>query len=404
VRTSRLIAHGLRTLARQKLRSGFIMLGVLLGVAALTLVVSVGQGVETKMVATIRQVIGDSSVLVIGGGGRLMGSPRGEGARLTVDDVAAVAREVPEVVDWDPQQDLVLTVRHGDATATARVLGQSERWERVWGRSVARGESFDAAAVAGSSRVALLGATVVRDLFGDEDPLGAEVRVGAVPFRVIGVLETFGTDLHGMDRDDEVVVPISTLMRRLANVDTIAGAKLLLRDPEGSAEAAAAIRRVLRERHGLLPAQPSDFRIITAVEAQRMVASVRRILVLWVPLAAALVLLVAGIVSAALMLASVNERVAEIGLRRAVGARPDDIGLQLLVETAVTTLAGGLGGLALGYLGARWVGGRLGLGEVFSWSALLLGLTASALTGLLSGVAPARRAARLQPVDALRRG
>ncbi|HEV8630938.1 MAG TPA: ABC transporter permease [Thermoanaerobaculia bacterium] len=402
MRTTRLLVHGLRAMPRFKLRSGFIILGVTLGVSALTLVVSVGRGVETKMLATIRQILGDSSVLVIGGGGRLMGSPRGEGARLTIDDVAAVAREVPEVEQWDPQQDLALSVRHGDAVARVRVLGQSERWEQVWGRSVARGESFDAAAVGGAARVALVGETVARDLFGHQEPLGAEVRIGGVPFRVIGVLERYGTDMHGMDRDDEIVVPISTLMRRLGNVDTIAAAKLLVRHPERSAETAAAIRRVLRQRHALAKAQPSDFRIMTAVEVQRNVATIRRILLLYVPLGAAVVLLVAAIVSAALMLASVNERVAEIGLRRAVGARPDDIRLQFLVETAVTTLGGGLAGLLLAYVGTRWIAGRLQLGEVFSWSAVLLGIAASTLTGLLAGVAPARRAARLQPVDALR--
>ncbi len=402
MRTGRFLAHGLRAMLRYKLRSAFIMLGVFLGVATLTLVVSIGQGVRAKMLTTVRQIVGDSSMIVLGGGGRLMGNARGDGARLTIDDIAAVARELPEIGGWDPQQDLALPVRHGGADETARVLGQSERWEQVWGRSVARGRSFDATAVSSSARVALIGETVAHRLFGDQDPVGSDVRIGSVPFRVIGVLERYGTDLHGMDRDNEVVVPISSLMRRLTNVDTIAAAKLVLRDPASSGETTDAVRRILRERHGLAPDQPDDFRIVTAVQAQRMVSKMSRMLVLWVPLVAAVVLLVGGIVSAALMLASVSGRTAEIGLRRAVGARPDDIRLQFLVETAVTIVCGGLAGLAVGYAGAHWIAGRMELGQTFSWGAVAVGLAASVLTGLLAGVAPARRAARMQPADALR--
>ncbi|HXT19155.1 MAG TPA: ABC transporter permease, partial [Thermoanaerobaculia bacterium] len=297
MRTSRLLRHGLRSMGRYKLRSGFIILGVLIGVFALSVVVAVGRGVERKMLATIRQVVGDSAVIVMGGGGRITGSPRGDVARLTIDDVAAIAREVPGIDDWDPQQDQLLSVRHDNATATVRVLGHSERWERVWGRSVLRGESIDAAAVAGAARVALIGETAARDLFGGADPLGAEVRIGGVPFRIVGTLEPFGTDMHGMDRDDEIVVPISTMLRRLANVDTISAAKLLLHDDSRSKETVTELLRVLRERRALTPGEPDDFRVLSAVAVQRTVATIRRILLLYVPLGAAVVLLVAAVVS-----------------------------------------------------------------------------------------------------------
>jgi putative ABC transport system permease protein len=341
-------------------------------------------------------------VLIFGGGGRLMGGGHGDNVRLTLDDVEAVAKEVPEVQAWDPQQDASMSVRRGDASTTVRVLGESERSEQVWGRTVSRGQYFDAAAVAGSARVALIGETAARKLFGGDDPLDAEVRIGAVPFRVIGVLERFGVDLHGMDRDNEMVVPITTFNRRLTNSDTIAAAKLVIRDAPRSKEIARAMRRVLRERHGLTAGQPDNFRIITSVQAQSMVAKISRILVVYVPLGSLLILLVGGIVAATLMLASVNERVAEIGLRRALGARAEDIRWQFLIETAATTLCGGALGILLGYLGARWAGVRWQLGDVFSWRAVLVGLGAAALTGFLAGVVPAKRAAQLQPADALR--
>lgn len=400
---ARLVRHSLGTLARYRLRSSFMMLSTLVGVAALTLVVSIGEAGERKILATVRQLFGGSSILLSAGGTNFMGGPRGQAARLTLDDLEALARELPGIAAWDPQQVLSgAAVRYGEANGTARVLGQSERSEQVWGRGVSRGDFFDAAAVAGSARVALLGETVARELFADEDPLGAEILVGSVPLRVLGILEPFGTDVHGMDRDDEVVVPISTAMRRLLNVDTIQGAKLLVEDPKVVAETAREVRRFLRDRHALASGQPDDFSLITSVQVQEMVAKTRRVLFLFLPLAAAVSLLAGGVVAASLMLASVNERVGEIGLRRAVGARPRDIGRQFLLETAVTALGGGLAGIALGSWAAWLLAERLNLGDVLSPKAMLLGLLAAAMTGLLAGVVPAQRAARLAPADALR--
>jgi len=378
------------------------MLGSLAGVAALTLVASIGQGVEAKVMKTMGQIVGDSSVLVISGGSRILGSPRAGASRLTLDDLTAIGDEIDNIDVWDPQQEIATVVRYRDSATTVRVLGQSERSERVWDRTVARGRYFDAAAVKSAARVALLGGTVARTLFGDEDPVDAEIRIGAVLFRVIGVLEPFGTDMHGMDRDNEIVVPISTLMRRLTNVDTIAAARLLVKDPAREEHTGREIVRILRARHALVPDEPDDFRLVTTVEVRRMTTWVRRVLRLFVPLVSAVVLLVAGIVAAALMLSSVNERVAEIGLRRAVGARPDDIRLQFATETAITILGGGMGGLMLGYAGAQYLAMRLQLGSTFSWEAVVIGFVASGVTGLLAGVLPARRAAQLHPAVALR--
>lgn len=400
--TMRLVKHSLRTMRRFKLRSGFMMLGSFIGVAALTLVVSIGESAERRILSTVRQLFGSSSILIFSGGGRMMGGPRAGGARMTLDDIEALARELPAIEAWDPQQFQRAAVRYGDAGGSVRLLGQSERSERVWDRGVTSGAYFDAAAVSSSARVALVGETVVRELFGDEDPLGAEILIGSVRFRVIGILEPFGTDAHGMDRDDEVVIPISTAMRRVINVDTIRAAKLLVNDPALVEATAREVRQILRERHALGGDQPDDFTVITAVEVQKMVAKVQQVLFVFLPLVAGISLLAGGVVAASLMLASVNDRVGEIGLRRAVGARPDDIQLQFLLETAVTTLGGGLLGLALGIAVAQAVADRMGLEGLLSWKAIVLGLAAAAVTGFLAGVVPARRAARLQPADALR--
>jgi len=400
--TMRLTWHSVRMMNRYKLRTSFMMLGSIIGVAALTLVVSVGQATERKMLKMVAQVFGDSSVIILDRGSQMMGGPRSPGVRLKVDDIEAVAKGLPGIDAWDPQQGISTPVRHGEATETAQILGESERSERVWNRRASRGEFFDQAAVTGSARVAVIGQTVANELFQNEDPLGADIQIGAVPFRVIGILEPWGTDPHGMDRDNEIVVPITTLMRRLTNVDTISSAKLLVSDAGRTEEMTPEISRILRERHRLSAGQPDDFSILTATEVRQMVGQVQRVLFLYLPLVAAVSLVAGGIVSTSLMLASVNERTAEIGLRRAVGARAEDIRLQFLFEAAATTVAGGIAGIALGYAGARLGASRMHLGDITPWTAALIGLSASTVVGVAAGLLPALRAARLHPTEALR--
>jgi putative ABC transport system permease protein len=401
--TPKLVGQAFTMLTRYKLRSGFIMLGTLIGVAALTFVISVGGGVQRKMLDTMRQLFGASSITVLTGGAQLLGGPRAEAARLTIDDIEAVSDEVAGIEIWDPQQAIpAAAIRRGDANSTARVLGQSERSERVWNRSVIAGEYFDDVAVRNSSRVALIGPTVAKNLFGTDNPLDQEIMIESVSFTIIGILEPFGTDVHGMDRDNEVVVPISTLMRRMLNTDSIILAKFLVSDPQRVTETANEIERALRAKHAIPAARPADFSLLTAVEVQRMAARAERILRLYLPLGSIVILLVSGAVTAALMLASVGERVGEIGLRRAVGARTEDIRWQFLIETTTTTLSGGLLGVLIAFIAARWAADRLQLGESFSWQAVALGLVAAIATGLLAGVLPALKATRLRPADALR--
>jgi putative ABC transport system permease protein len=400
--TIRLVSHSAGMMSRHKLRTAFMMVGSIIGVAALTLVVSVGQAAKQKMLIMTRQLFGEASIMVMDGGGHMFGGPRNPGTRLKLDDIQAIPSQVPGIENWEPQQGLSTTVRHGDAADSAQVLGESERYEQVWSRTASRGSLFDSAAVKSSSRVAIIGETVAGQLFKDQDPIGADIQIGSVPFRVIGVLERWGTDPHGMDRDNEIVVPITTLMRRLTNVDTITGAKLVIARTANEDEMVKQIRETLRSRHSLAPGQPNDFSILTASEVRQMMAAVERVLTLYLPMVAAISLLVGGIVTASLMYASVSERAAEIGLRRAIGARTEDIRLQFLVETAATTLAGGAAGIAVGFLLARMSATRLHLDGVAPWSAALLGIFASTVVGLAAGLLPARRAARLSPVDALR--
>lgn len=400
---ARLLPTALRTLLRHPLRSALLMIGTLVGVAGLTLVVSLGRVAERRVLDTIRRSFSPSSIVVSSGAPILVGGPRDDAARLTLDDAEAIAASFPEVEAWDPTVSLEgVQVRRGEATATARVVGSSERAPHVWQRGAAAGAWFDAAQVRSSARVAVLGRNTARALFGDQDPVGAEIQVGSVALRVIGLLERGGTDAHGNDRDAELAVPITTAMRRLENVDAIRGVRLLVRDAGRVEATAAEVRRFLRDRHGLAADRPDDFTVVTPVAVQKMVSRMRSVFLVFLPLVAAVALLAGAAVTASVTLLSVSERTGEFGLRRALGARARDVARQLLLETLATTTLGGLAGAALGVAGTIAAARHLQLPGGVSWPAVALGLALAAGSGLAAGLLPARRAARLQPVEALR--
>ncbi|MEW6364814.1 MAG: ABC transporter permease [Acidobacteriota bacterium] len=402
MRTLRIVKDCMRSLSRFKLRTGFMMVGPLIGVAALSFVVALGGAAVNKLLATVQQLFGASSIVVSSGGGFFMGGPR-DATRLTIDDIEAVVRDVPGIDTWDPMVVVPdASVRRGDRNCLVRLMGQSERAERAWSRGAERGRFIDATDVAGSARVALIGETAARALFAEDYPDGQDIQIGSVPFRVVGILERFGTDIHGMDRDNEIVIPVTTAMRRVMNVDSIRAAKLLVTEPADVEAVTREVSLALRARHRLAQGQPDDFTVINSVAVRQMVGRIERVVFLYIPLVTATSLLAALAVAASLMLASVNERTAEIGLRRAVGARPADIRLQFLLETAATTLAGGIAGVILGGLVTALVAARISLSARLGPGAIALGLALSLLTGLLAGVTPARRAALLRPSDALR--
>jgi putative ABC transport system permease protein len=388
-----------------RLRTFFMMLGTFVGVAALTVIMAFGQGTQRDMMDRVQRMLGGSTILLRAGGSRMVGGAHSGGptTTFTMDDLQAIRARVPAVKLADPMLNVGgrETVWNG-RSANVQVQGHTEAAEVVWNRSAARGTFFTEADVASAARVALVGEVVVRDLFAGQDPIGEQIRVGGVPFQVIGVLEPAGLDPHGIDQDEQIWIPISTMMRRVANLDYVMGAKFGI-DPDANIDdTVLEISDVLRDRHRLGPDQPEDFAMFTPVQVNAMVKSANRVFTVFLPLVAAISILVGGIVVANLMLMTVNERRSEIGLRKAVGARPRDIRLQFLAESASVTGLGGIGALAVAWGVLRLIAlhGRPVAG--MPWSVALIGLGLSILVGIISGVIPAKRAAALDPVATLR--
>jgi putative ABC transport system permease protein len=400
----KLTTHGLRSLNRHRLRTMFMMLGTFVGVVALTLTVSIGQNTKEQILERMNRMFGGSSVMIAGSGTSMRGGPRaGAASTLTLQDLNDIAATVEGIEAWDPlhmlgEREVVWEGR----SRSVRVMGHSERAALVWNRGVSRGSFFTERDVASSARVALLGENLARDLFGDVDPIGEQIRIGTVPFQVTGVLEVQGVDPHGLDRDSEIHVPITTAMRRLQNVDYVSAAKLLVTDGYDLSATVASIEALMRQRHALADGVPNDFRTSTAVQVQARVAAASRVFTLFVPMIAGLSLVVGGFIVANLMLMGVNERRAEIGLRKAVGARSQDVWLQFLLESALVTVSGGVLAVAVCAAVLPIIGHFLGVPGMMPWQVAGFGLVIAVAVGLVAGVFPARRAASLDPVQTLR--
>lgn len=405
MKAQRLIRHGLRDMRRHRLRTFFMMLGTFVGVLTLTVVMAIGQGTRDVVMANIERMFAGNSILLSAGGGGMMGGPGADGptTTLTEKDLEEIRASVPGIKVYDPMiLAMSREVVYQGNSSNVRVLGHSENHEEVWNRGVSRGAFFGEAEVRSSGRVALIGETLARDLFQGADPIGLQLRIGTVPFEVIGVLDSMGIDPHGWDRDNEAIIPYTTMMRRVMNIDYVQSAKIMVMEGADLDAPVAAIEALLRERHALAADELNDFSMITPVQVREMVASMNRVFTLFLPLLAAVSLFIGGIVVANLMLMGVNQRRSEIGLRKAVGARGRDIWLQFLLESSLVTAAGGVLALLVGAVGLGIIGGSMEGVRVMPWEAVTLGMGAAVLVGLLAGVFPARRAAALDPVTTLR--
>ena len=400
---TRIIVSGLKAAWSHKLRAILMVVSVIIGIAALLVVISLGKGTEEKLMSQIRKLFGPNTVMVVAGAGRIGGNHGPASANLKMADVEDISRRVSDVVERDAVQIAPDKQANHDGKHTiVTVSGQTAAAVAVWNLNVTQGRFFSEAENQSLSRVAVIAPNVRKALFGDSDPIGQEVEIENVTFQVIGTVGPRGLDPHGIDMDGEVLVPLNTLLRRVVNLDYLMLAKFQIAREDEAGQAAGQIRQILRERHGLNQNEEDDFIVVTPLLVQKMIKDATRMFTLYLPILSVVALLVGSIVVANLMLISVSERKMEIGLRKAVGATSRDIQVQFLVEASSITVLSGAIGMLLGLLVLSQVGPRINVPFVVSWPGVFLCFVLSTLVGIAAGVLPARKASLLQPVETLR--
>jgi putative ABC transport system permease protein len=317
-------------------------------------------------------------------------------------DAEAVREQVEGLALVSPMvRQMAVTLRYEGNQFQAGVFGVESNWHRAWNWGTSEGGEITAQDVATMNRICVIGQTIKRELFGNIDPLEKRIYVGKISFTVKGVLEKRGVSPGGGDMDARIIMPITTAMRRVFNVEHLSMIRIVTEDPELMPEQARAIRLLMRERHHSRRPEEDDFRVVTPMSIAEMVRGISGILSALLTALAGISLVVGGIVLMNILLISVTERKREIGLRRAVGAKRKDILLQFLTESLSVSLLGmiigGLIGLGITLLLVRTTSLAASLG----WESFVLGAVFALLVGLLFGVHPARRAARLHPVEAL---
>jgi len=399
------IRVALRALGAHKVRTGLTLLGIVIGVAAVVAMVAIGQGTRAEILQKVES-LGTNLLLVNAGQLKLFaGRPQQVGAvatTLTERDAQAIADEVSGVAAVAPAQSKKLLVKFGEATATTSIVGTTPEFQEVRNFRPASGEFFEDEHLRSAARVAVLGQTVVQNLFGSNDPVGETIRINNVPFKVIGAMEAKGVDISGQDQDDQIFIPLRTALRRVFNLTYLNTIFVSVGDSRSMDAAAADVAELLRERHRLRPGADDDFTIQNQAAILETQEAVSGTFTLLLGSIGGISLLVGGIGILAIMLIAVRERTREIGLRRALGARRKDILLQFLIETCLLSVIGGAVGVLVGVGAGKVVSLVTGWPMLIPWVVALAAVAFSMLLGLAFGVYPARKAAALDPVVALR--
>jgi ABC-type antimicrobial peptide transport system permease subunit len=396
-----------RALWRNRMRSGLTMLGMIIGVAAVIAMVSVGKGAD-RFVQEQMASFGTNIIMVIPGAVTSGGARSGWGgaSTLTINDTEAIRRNAPDVAAVTHSRRQIAQIIYGNANWSTVVQGVSPEFERVRNWPVVSGSFFSDRHEKSASKVTVLGQTVVRNLLAPgQDPVGTMVRIKNVPFRVIGVLEAKGQSAYGQDQDDVAMIPFSTAERRLMGAPILGSVEMIYASARSTTAIPAAVEEIttaVRQQHRITRGEDDDFTARTLEDMAGASAAASKVMGNLLLAIASISLLVGGIGIMNILLVSVTERTREIGLRMAVGAKARHILLQFLSEAAVLSLTGGLIGIALGLL-VTWLIARLAeWPTALSLSAVMLAFVVSGSVGVFFGFYPARKAARLDPIEALR--
>jgi putative ABC transport system permease protein len=398
-----IVRVSLRALLRNLLRSVLTMLGVIIGVASVIALVGLGRGARASVDEQISG-LGQNLVLVMSGATQSGGVATGLGGAgtLTLGDADAIRREVEGVRYVSPEVRGPVQVAAGAENWNTSVLGAGHEYPLLRNFSLTAGDFFTAQDERAGVRVVVLGATVAKQLFPDARAVGEQLRIGNVPFTIVGVLEAKGASLSGQDQDDMVIVPHVAAMRRLLGLTHLRAINVGASGPEAIDEMQRQITALLRQRHRISPGRDDDFSVQSLRDVGKFATNTLGILTGLLGAVAGVSLLVGGIGIMNIMLVSVTERTREIGIRLAVGARRRDILRQFLIEAVVISALGGLLGVVVGYLIASVVAQQLGWAAQVSLSVVLGAVAFSAAVGIFFGYYPARRAAHLDPIHALR--
>jgi putative ABC transport system permease protein len=394
----------LKAVTAHKLRAVLATLGIVVGVAAVIVMLAVGEGARREVLGKI-QGLGTNLVIVSAGQMKLVaGRPQIVGSVTTLDlrDARAIAEDCPAVSRVVPIHSRKLAVKHGTGTTNSSIVGTSAEFAAARVFRTVSGRFFDSEDVQGAQRVAVVGQTVLTNLGVGRSLVGETIRIGAVPFEVIGILEPKGINYAGIDEDDQILIPITTALRRLFNATHLSSLYVQARNEEVMEAAAAQVAALLRERHRVRAGRPDDFTIQTQAEILEAAQETSQTFSLLLGSVAGISLFVGGIGILAMMVISVRERTKEIGVRRAVGARRRDILLQFVLEATSLSLAGGCMGVVVGVAGGLILARVTGWPTAISPTAILLAFGVSAAVGMFFGAYPARRASRLDPIVALR--
>lgn len=389
------------SLIANKLRSLLTMLGIIIGVAAVIALVSIGNGVKQDIEDSISSL--GSNLLVV-----LPGAPRTPGARpsqgsmksLKISDYEAIAK-LDGVKAASPMTNGSYVVIYQNKNWTTSVAGVNSNFQDVNNWTMTSGRFFSDKNVQNRERVAVVGQTVVKNLFADEDPVGKEIRVKNIPFRVIGVLKSKGSGTMGNDQDDTVLIPYTTSMERVEGIDYLRRVYVVAKDDESIDRLQADIENLLRVRHNIKDTNLDDFNIQNMKSIMETVAQTTGTFTLFLGAVAAISLVVGGIGIMNIMLVSVTERTREIGVRKALGATYSVIVTQFLIEAVVISLMGGFIGIAFGIGASKVIGMVSGMSTIVSVPTIIMSFAFSMAIGLIFGIYPARKAAKLNPIDAL---
>lgn len=393
-----------RALVRNKLRAVLTMLGIIIGVGSVIAMLAIGQG-SKKKIRDEMSSMGTNMIMIMPNFQRRGGVSLGASSSMVLkySDVTSIRNEAVSVAYVSPEIRSSGQVIYGNQNTQTTVYGVSEEYLEIRKLTVCNGRVFTQAETRSMSKVCILGQTVVENLFGkDNDPIGMIIRIKNLPFEVIGVLTDKGESGMGMDQDDLILAPYTTVQRRLAAIDYINGIYASATSETKSTMAMAEVKEILRRTHKLRDSDEDDFRIMSQSELIETVSSITDVMTYLLGAIAGISLLVGGIGIMNIMFVSVTERTREIGLRMSVGGRSRDILRQFLVESMLLSILGGIMGVIFGYIVAKVAGSIMDNPTVVTSQSVILAFAVCFAIGVFFGWYPAKKAASLNPIDALR--